>query len=267
MAQCYIISRPHQRDHLVEFLARVRGRNWAPTYSRGCASLFLLFMKELSIFVDESGHFGKDNNQNNVYIIILVIHDQNKNITKIIDSLVSELKLVYPNNDYFHGGPILRREQEYKNVDIHTRRKLFNVMSHFTNKIDFKYLSIVADKRICYDDEVLYYFLSKNLNVSLIENIDYFSSFDSIKIYYDNGQKLLKKIIFNCFSTSFQNVVMNDIDPHDYTLFQVADFISTLELVNISYKNNSVTNSELYFFGSYSNFKRNYFRQIEKKKL
>ena len=195
------------------------------------------------------------------------MHDQSGNIEQIADSLSNALKLISPTNGYFHAGPILRREKEFKDVDITTRRKLFNIMSHFTNKIDFKYLSIVANRKIYSNDDALYNYLSKNLVVSLVENTEYFSTFDKIKIYYDNGQKLLKKLIQECFTLSFQDISLENIDPHDYMLFQVADYISTLELVNINYQNKHITNSELYFFGSYGDFKRNYFKQIAKKKL
>ena len=37
-------------------------------------------MKELSIFVDESGDFGEHNYQSSYYIISMVFHNQNINI-------------------------------------------------------------------------------------------------------------------------------------------------------------------------------------------
>ncbi len=41
-------------------------------------------MKELSIFVDESGDFGEYNHHSPYYIITMVFHNQNDDITKDI---------------------------------------------------------------------------------------------------------------------------------------------------------------------------------------
>ena len=43
---------------------------------------------------------------------------------------------------YFHGGPIIRREDEYKYLEINQRRKLFNIMSNFVNHLDFIYTTL-----------------------------------------------------------------------------------------------------------------------------
>lgn len=224
-------------------------------------------MKELSVFVDESGHFGSGSNQNQLYIILLVLHDQNNELKPIFDCLNEEFRMINSPNAYFHAGAILRREDEFKNISICVRRKMFNIMSHFTNKMEFKYISVIADYKKSFTNEQLYECLQKSLKRILVNNVDFFTSFDVIKIYYDNGQKLLTKLITDSFCDEFSNVEIKFIDPHEYTLFQVADFISTLELVNINYKNNNISKSELYFFGSYGDFKRNYYKQIEKKKI
>ena len=113
---------------------------------------------------------------------------------------------------------------------------MFNIMSHFANKMEFKYISVIADHKKSFTNEQLYECLQKSLKRILVNNVDFFTSFDVIKIYYDNGQKLLTKLITDSFCDEFSNVEIKFIDPHEYTLFQVADFISTLELVNINYK-------------------------------
>jgi len=47
----------------------------------------------------------------------------------------------------------------------------------------------------------------------------------------------------------------------------VADFVSTLELINFKYEEKNVSKSEKYFFGEYRNFYRNYYKSISKKKI
>lgn len=55
-------------------------------------------MKELSIFVDESGDFGDYAEHSSYYIISMILHDQSIDITKDVDWLESKLAdLGYPN--------------------------------------------------------------------------------------------------------------------------------------------------------------------------
>ena len=49
-------------------------------------------MKELSIFVDESGDFGEYDVRAPYYIISLVMHEQNKDITVDLQKLENEMR-------------------------------------------------------------------------------------------------------------------------------------------------------------------------------
>ena len=71
-------------------------------------------MKELSIFVDESGNFGSCNKGSRYYIFSLVFHNQQNDISSYITSLNRELDSINYGSHYFHAGPIIRKENEYK---------------------------------------------------------------------------------------------------------------------------------------------------------
>lgn len=53
--------------------------------------------------------------------------------------------------------------------------------------------------------------------------------------------------------------------PTNYKLFQVADFICTMELINLKISNNAFSNSELTFFGNMRDLKQNYLKALKKK--
>lgn len=53
--------------------------------------------------------------------------------------------------------------------------------------------------------------------------------------------------------------------PANYKLFQVADFICTMELINLKIENNSFSNSEMTFFGNLRDLKQNYLKTLKKK--
>ena len=86
-------------------------------------------------------------------------------------------------------------------------------------------------------------------------------------IYYDNGQIELTKILTSVFSTLYTHVEFRKVKPVDYKLFQVADLICTLELLSEKAKVNSLSKSEIEFFSNTRDFKKNYLKYIQKKKL
>ena len=61
-------------------------------------------MKELSIFVDESGDFGDYAEHSAYYIISMVMHDQREDITPDIESLDQHLSEIgYPDHTQRYG--------------------------------------------------------------------------------------------------------------------------------------------------------------------
>lgn len=63
-------------------------------------------MKEkiLSIFIDESGDFGRYDSKNPYYYVSLILHDQSINISENIENLEQHLKKIgYPNHAIHTG--------------------------------------------------------------------------------------------------------------------------------------------------------------------
>lgn len=71
-------------------------------------------MKELSIFVDESGDFGEYAKHSPFYIITMILHDQRQDISGDIAKLKSEfVNLGYDDEFVVHTGPLIRKEEIY----------------------------------------------------------------------------------------------------------------------------------------------------------
>ena len=71
-------------------------------------------MKELSIFVDESGDFGSYDYHAPFYIISMVLHDQAIDITNEIEILEKSLGDIGWQKHCVHAGPVIRSEEEYR---------------------------------------------------------------------------------------------------------------------------------------------------------
>ena len=224
-------------------------------------------MKKLSIFVDESGNFGLSKQNSSIYIFTLVLHDNLNELSTFFKAIERELRNVNEGNCYIHTYSLIRKRDEYKDLDISKRRKILNIVSHFVNNMPIWYLCIKQDKKNLNDENQLSKCLEKNLMREINNNLNFFLDFDLVTIYYDNGQKQLRDVLQSTFRKKLKHIVFEVVNPRDYLLFQVADYISTLELINIKYETNRVNLSEQFFFGTATNFKKNYYRNISKKKV
>ena len=111
--------------------------------------------------------------------------------------------------------------------------------------------------------------ISKSLANFIKENLEYLQSFDNIIIYYDNGQIQLTNIIVAVFNSWFNdNFEYKPALQNQYKLFQTTDLICTLSLIEHKIAcNKCLTTSENAFFGSLRDFKKNYLKHLNKKKI
>lgn len=222
-------------------------------------------MKDLSIFVDESGDFGPYESHAPYYIVTLVFHEQRVDASEGIAHFDYALKEIGLENHVVHAGPLIRREEVYENMSIDERMKIFNRTFNFMRKAPITYKSFNVEKKHINDSLDLVAVLSKKMSRFLSANIEYFSSFERLIIYYDNGQGELTKILVSIFHALFSNVEHRKAKPSDYKLLQVADVICTMELCSLKANLKILSRSELNFFKSGRDLKKNYIKQLKKK--
>ena len=224
--------------------------------------------KILSIFVDESGDFGEYDSRSPYYMVAMVMHDQQVDISTDIKRLNERISnLGFPMHA-IHVGPIIRRESLYEQYNNPAERKsLLNALYHFARLIDIHYLCPYVKKAECSDFIQLNAKLSREISYHLRKNANYLESFEKIIVYYDNGQHALTRILTSVFNALFTNVEFRKVKPSDYKLFQVADLICTWELLALKAEHNEFSKSEIDMFDSPRDFLRNRYKLISKKKL
>ena len=224
-------------------------------------------MKELSIFIDESGDFGEYDYRSPFYIISMVMHDQRIDISTDLEKLNNELSLLGYSDHCVHAGPIIRQESEYRFVELGERQKILKKLMTFLRKININCNCVYIEKKHIEDEVAAVGKLGKQIANFIRDNYSYFLSFDKVIIYYDNGQVELTKILTSVFNTLYTHVEFRKVKPVDYKLFQIADLICTMELLAEKAENNSFTHSEIDFFDNIRDFKKNYLKHIRKKLL
>ena len=236
----------------------LQGRGISPPYT-----LYFLSMtrnRELNIFIDESGELSAPCRLNSCkdafYVVSLVFHDQDVDISSLVDDLNYELDIMkipgISKNHALHSYNLIRGERPYESLDIRERHKLFNKAVDFAGscaRIGVAGKMCVVDRRhYCEPDsargvncrisesrrQAMEAKIHNWLDDLILDNRDDLCTFDTIKVYYDNGQKWLGDLIHESFS---RNVVEDElvfkekVSPSQYKLFQVADLLCTYSLL------------------------------------
>lgn len=87
--------------------------------------------KILSVFIDESGDFGPYDFHAPFYLVAMVLHNQDVDISKNIDDLENHLTNIGYKQHAIHTGPLIRRESIYANDLMEERKRLFNALFNF----------------------------------------------------------------------------------------------------------------------------------------
>ena len=226
-------------------------------------------IREISVFVDESGSFESDEESSRFYIVCFLFHDQSNDIAPLVAHLETYLGSVGLGSRHcVHVGPLVRREGEYANMLRVTRQAVFRKMMAFVRKAEIMYKCFSIDKHFDKRDTAVHDRLLQDLIGFLIRQRDDFNSFDRLKIYYDNGQSQVKSLLLEAFAMfSSKTEFVPDVHPDSYRLFQAADLLCTVELAAAKAKDGELSVSERRFFGEKRIFMRNILKPLRRKAL
>lgn len=219
--------------------------------------------RRISIFVDESGDFGFKGDASDFYLFTLILHDQADDLTKQLEAFENRLSTLGFPNHCIHTAPIIRNENEYFHYGYEMRRSLMFTMRHFARNLPVKAKTFFFDKRQWDSKNKLQARIAKELGEFCRDNLAYFQSYDSRVLYYDNGQSELGSVLNTVFNTLLDVETKREVNPSDYRLFQLADYICTLELVSIKAERHQLSKSEELFFKT-KELKKQFMKEIRK---
>lgn len=224
-------------------------------------------MGELSIFIDESGDAAF---RSDFYLVTLVFHRQDEpiqpNIAQYECTLTKELLDTIP----FHFNPLLNGQDDYKWKDIRSRKRQLHAFRIFAEHLPIAYAAFVFEKRSRVTNTAqLTRAIEADVKGLLRSKQAYLQDFDQVKIYYDDGQSIVTKALHLAIegAISSQTAVYKDASPKLYRLAQVADYLCGIELTAAKYERHLETRTDVEFFGSIRNFKKNYLKKIRRKRL
>ena len=140
------------------------------------------------------------------------------------------------------------------------------MMSFFRNT-ELRVKTVYIEKKHIADSVEAAGKLAKQISQFVRDNYSYFLSYDCVKVYYDNGQVELSRILSSVFNSLLDNVQFRRVIPSDYRLFQVADMVCTLTLVDLKYSSHQLSKSEMLFFGDERTLHKNYLKPLDAKRM
>lgn len=223
-------------------------------------------MGELSVFADESGDRC---GHSKYYLLTLVFHDQDNDILESVGMYENSLRQSDLPNIPFHSEPLLNGRGAYENLDISARKKILHCFGAMVRHLPISYRTF-AYRHSEYENPIaLSARMKRDISGLLFDNLEFFQSFDEVKVYYDNGQDIVKQALDQSigFVLSKNAVQRRRTSMTDYRLEQVADYLCTIELAAIKYeaKEDGATYDK--FFGGIGAFKRNWLKQARRKRL
>ena len=224
-------------------------------------------MAELSIFIDESGDFGEIKERPAYYLVTMVFHNQSINIAEHIAKLEESVRMSGFDVEYIHTGPAIRREEVFSNYSIDERRKLLYKMLNFYNSCEIFHDTVVINRKEATDKLSLSGKLARGITEMIRCHIEYFNQFDKVIVYYDNGQIELSSILNAVLTVLFGDVEFRKAEPQKYRLLQVADFVCSMELLQIKRNEKRLSKSEEKFFYKPQELKKVFLKSIDKKRL
>lgn len=155
----------------------------------------------------------------------------------------------------------------YENLERLERKKIFDIFFNFAKRLPIEYKSFIFNKLEHKSKLSLVDVMTRRLIAFLKDNNCEFSKFDSIIVYYDNGQQEMVKVLQAAFISIYPYTDFRVVSQSQYRLLQVADQICTLEAINFKRQNNTFNKSEKDFFESMNKFQKNYMRALAHLKI
>ena len=223
-------------------------------------------MSDLSLFLDES---GSDNLRDTYYILALVVHDQADALADNIVRYELALREKGLPDVPFHATPLLNGHDAYEGMDLAERKRLLSAFRVFFRHLPVRYGLVVLRMREYSTLADVEAAMRRKIVDFLFDNLAYFQAFDSVKIYYDDGQQSIAAALHKAidYALSKNAVTYRPASAADYRLSQAADYICTAELTALKYEGKASTATDEKFFGSWSQFKKGMLKEVRAKRI
>lgn len=199
----------------------------------------------------------------------IVLHEHGDSIEEYIARYEAGLAAAGLPNVPFHGVELLHGHGAYEGMDPSDRKRLLARFSKLARQLPFSYVALRVDSSDTQDRARLESRIRRELVTFAFDRLDYLQGFDSIAVYYDNGQGALSAALRSALGYALARDVADyrQADHSARRLLQVADYVCCIERAMSAYDECAESKTYRLFYGTRRDFTRNYYRPLYRKAL
>lgn len=210
----------------------------------------------LNCFVDEMGNADMSAG---LYLVTLVFHDHNQTLDSPIAAYKERISLGGFPDIPFHMVDLLHGKEEYALFTPAIRKPLLYAFATFVRTLPISYVTFAFDAKHVKNQVELEAAIRREVSGFLFERLNVFQQYDEVAVYYDGGSPVVGRSVRAAFDFSLARNVTNYRFPvyAERRLMQAADYLNSIELAAIRYKQGAQSKTYERFLGDASKFKRN----------
>ena len=221
-------------------------------------------MHRASVFCDEA---GEQDMSDGYYLLTLVLHDQGNRIDAAVSDYEGRLRLEGLPDVPFHMVDLLHGHGGYEGLDARVRWSLLLRFSTLVRHLGVRYHTFTYSAYDVAGADALSARMRRDMVDFLYGNLGALQSFESVVVYYDQGQQAVTSALHRAFDYMLGDGVVEYrlISYQERRLAQVADYLSSIELAGMRFDSGSVSKTYERFYGTRGEFRRNFLKQARRK--
>ena len=203
------------------------------------------------------------------HLLTLVFHDQADSIAEAVTGYEAKLARADLLNIPFHSEPLMNGHKGHEFLGVEQRKAMLAHFSSLVRRLPISYTTLIYRRSQFEDPARPMERMGRDIPSAMVERLDFFQSFDDVKVYYDNGQDIVKQTLDRSVGKALSKGVVRrrKTSMTDYRLEQVADYLCTIELALVKYEAKEDGETYNKFFGGVGSFKRNWLKQARSKRI
>ena len=220
----------------------------------------------LNIHIDES---GADDMGEGSHLVAMVLHEHSDDIDSHNARYESELALSGLPDVPFHGVKLLHGHADYEGVDSDVRKKLLYRFAALVKNLPISYALFLHNSLEVADKSRLESALRRDVSSFVFDHLGYFQRFDEIHVYYDGGQRAVRRAVTDALNFALAKNVAEFKKPAyaERRLCQAADYVCCIERAMVAYDEDRESTTYRAFYGTRRDLKRNLFKQLISKRF
>lgn len=223
-------------------------------------------MNRLNLHIDESGN---QDLSEGIYLVTVVLHEHDDDVEALIRGYEERLAIAGLPDVPFHGKDLLHGNEGYRELGAGDRKRLLTQFSRLVRELPVTYIALRYNGSDVHDRFGLEGRIRRDLASAVYDHLAFFQAFDSICVYYDNGQGAVSVALHDALDYVLARNVADyrDADYNARRLLQVADYICTVERAATAYDASLQTKTQERFFGTRREFSQSYMKQLKRKRF